>query len=724
MATPLISNKIIFRLSYLVAFLTLLSLFLLSKATEGSEKFEELYQWSLITITFGISFLFIIVIVFLWRIIRNYRHSIPGSSLSLTILARTLLLSFLPLLFLSFFSFKFLRYEFQSSFDKGINNALTNALELSKKALNMRALQALKDSKDVANTIAPFEYHALQKNLEVLRENIGAEELTVFDEKGFIQAFSSKNLSTIIPLIPEHSDFIRVESEKGLFVIESENEKIKIRTLTNIDKFGAPNYYLQSLFSIPDTVSELTEQVNKTITERDKFNYLMPKVSNSFTFVLILVLLLSGLLLILSSIGFSNYMVQPIKDLIQGTRRVSRGKFDNRVLVKRNDDFGQLINSFNQMTQSLKIATEDAELNRNKVENERAYLATVINHMNSGVITLDYHLQLLTFNKKAETLLDCPLKEAVFLPVKSLNLSLENYKNFINQLEINGNESSEIEVEITSQGELKRLIVRITKLMDETSKGGYVVIFEEFGEYWEKQKQAAWEEVARRLAHEIKNPLTPILLAAERLNYKLSGHLDEPEQKVLSRSIDVISNQVKSLKNMVNDFSNYAKPTNSKRTELSIHHLLKDIFDLYKGHYENIKFDLSLVAEKDIVKGNANLLRQVFHNIIKNAIEACEQQNVGEVIITTENYRHSIRILIADNGIGLPKNNEQIFDPYITTKEKGTGLGLAIVKKILQEHNGNMTLKENTSGQGVVAIINLPISTQQDEIRKNESPTI
>ncbi len=727
MATSLMNNKIIFKLSYLVAFLTLLSLFLLSKATEGIEKFEQFYQLSLITIAFGISFLSIIVIVFLWKMVKKYRHSEPGASLSVTILIRTLLLSFLPLLLLSFFAFKFLRYEFQSSFDKGINNALTNALELSKNALDIRALQALEDSKNVASVIAPYEYHVLQKNLEMLRKKVGADELTVFDEKGFIQAFSSKDFSTIIPLIPEHSDFIRVESENGLFVIESDNEKIKIRTLTNVNKPGAPNYYLQSLFSIPDTISELTEQVNKTITERDKFNYLMPKVSNSFIFVLVLVLLLAGLLLILSSIGFANYMVQPIKDLIRGTRQVSKGKFDNKVLVKRSDDFGQLINAFNQMTQSLKTATEEAELNRNKVESERAYLETVINNMNSGVITLDSQQQLLTFNKKAELLLDCSLEEAVFLPKKSLNLSLENYKNFINQLDIYDTKTSEIEVEITCQDELKRLMVRMTQLFDESSQGGYVIIFEEFGEYWEKQKQAAWEEVARRLAHEIKNPLTPILLAAERLNYKLSGHLDEPEQKVLSRSIDVISNQVKSLKNMVNDFSDYAKPTNSKQTPLSIHDLLKDIFALYKGHFDNVQFDLSLMAEEDNVNGNANLLRQVLHNLIKNSIEACEQKNPGKIHIMTKNYRHSVCISIIDNGIGLPKNDEQIFDPYVTTKEKGTGLGLAIVKKIVQEHNGSMTLKENPSEQGTVATINLPVLMQEkqsSEIKYNEPSTI
>ncbi len=303
------TNKLIFRLGYFVTLTTLISLFLLSQATQGSEKFEYYYQYLLISTFSGIVLLFIIVFLLLWKVIKNYRKSVAGASLSLTILGRSLLLALLPLFFISFFAFKFLRYEFQSSFDKGINDALTNALVLSKKALEVRALQALQKSQNIAKTIAPFEYTILQNNLESIRREVGANELTVFDEKGFIQAYSSANLSMIIPPIPEHSDFYRVETEGGIFVIESDKEDFKIRVLTDIDKPGAPNYYLQSVFFIPDTVSQLTDQVNRTVTERDKFNYLMPRVNSSFIFVLVLVLLLACLLLILSSINFANDMV-------------------------------------------------------------------------------------------------------------------------------------------------------------------------------------------------------------------------------------------------------------------------------------------------------------------------------------------------------------------------------------------------------------------------------
>ncbi len=712
------TNKVIFRLGYFVTLITLISLFLLSQATQGSEKFEYYYQYLLISIFSGIVLLFIIVFLLLWKVIKNYRHSVAGASLSLTILGRSLLLALLPLFFISFFAFKFLRYEFQSSFDKGINDALTNSLLLSKKALEVRALQALQESRNIAKTIAPFEYTILQNNLEAIRRNVGANELTVFDEKGFIQAYSSANLSMIIPPIPEHSDFSRVENQGGIFVIETDKEQFKIRVLTDIDKPGAPNYYLQSVFFIPDTVSKLTDQVNRTVTERDKFNYLMPRVNSSFIFVLVLVLLLACLVLILSSISFANDMVQPIKDLIRGTKNVAQGDFSRQVLVKRRDDFGTLINSFNQMTNNLKTATEEAEINRQKVESERAYLATVINHMTSAVITLDYKGRLLTFNEFAEKLLECPLFEAVYVSREKLSFELEPYKNFISQLNLGDekNQGKEIEIEIAQSATTKRFIARLTPLPStDDLHGGYVIIFDEFGQYLQRQKQAAWEEVARRLAHEIKNPLTPILLATERLNYKLSGHLPEKEQQVLNRSIDVISKQVHSLKNMVNDFSDYAKPITTKKVSLSLNDLLADIFDLYQGHFEGIHFDLRLQADDNHILGNANLLRQVFHNVIKNAIEACEKNTDGQIVIMSFNHNGKIIVTIDDNGGGLPDDEKNIFEPYTTTKEKGTGLGLAIVKKIIDEHSGHIQLsnKLNEQGEkeGVTVTLSFPLTT-------------
>ncbi len=405
MKKKLNKKNLLLYFGYFVALLTLLSLLLLSQATEGSKDFEKLYYPLLTTIVVGIFSLILIVLIYLIKLFINYRKKIPGAYLSVTILQRTLFLAFIPLLFISFFSFKFLSYEFQSSFDEGINDALNNALVLSKKSLDIRAQQIIKENKEVAKNIASYDYIRLQNQLETVRRQMGAYELTVLDENGFIQAFASSDMEKIIPLIPSHEDFARVDREGGIYII-----------------------YL------PDTVSDLTAQVNRTITERDKLNYLMPQVNQSFILVLILVVLLSGLLLILSSISFAGDMTKPIRLLIQGTKRVSQGNFNNTLLVQRNDDFGTLMNSFNSMTNSLKIATETAEHNRQRVENERAYLETVINSMTSAVMTLDYQYRLQTFNKRAEELINSNLELAIYQNITELNSSLISYKHLINKL--------------------------------------------------------------------------------------------------------------------------------------------------------------------------------------------------------------------------------------------------------------------------------------------------
>lgn len=721
MKKKLNKKNLLLYFGYFVALLTLLSLLLLSQATEGSKDFEKLYYPLLTTIVVGIFSLILIVLIYLIKLFINYRKKIPGAYLSVTILQRTLFLAFIPLLFISFFSFKFLSYEFQSSFDEGINDALNNALVLSKKSLDIRAQQIIKENKEVAKNIASYDYIRLQNQLETVRRQMGAYELTVLDENGFIQAFASSDMEKIIPLIPSHEDFARVDREGGIYIIESNGVRFKVRSLVVINKPGFSNYYLQSVVYLPDTVSDLTAQVNRTITERDKLNYLMPQVNQSFILVLILVVLLSGLLLILSSISFAGDMTKPIRLLIQGTKRVSQGNFNNTLLVQRNDDFGTLMNSFNSMTNSLKIATETAEHNRQRVENERAYLETVINSMTSAVMTLDYQYRLQTFNKRAEELINSNLELAIYQNITELNSSLISYKHLINKLIKNykeENKYSEIEIDIDIDNKLVTFIAAITPLPStDALHGGYVIIFDDLSGYLQQQKQAAWEEVARRLAHEIKNPLTPIQLAAERLNYKLANNLDDDNKKILSRSVELITNQVKALKDMVNDFSDFAKPTKMINKKIYFNKLVKELFDLYKGNYANIDFLLSFKNDFDTINGNSQVLRQVIHNILKNSIEACETKYDndketdyrGRIKLELVNEDNKLLLSISDNGIGLSTDSNKVFEPYVTTKEKGTGLGLAIVKKIIQEHKGTISLKNNKSGYGSIAQITLPL---------------
>lgn len=699
-------------LSISVILFTLISLYFLSKASEGSKQFENYYIPLIIFAVLGIGALFIIALTYLYKLFVNYKNKVPGTKLTVSLLLRTLLLAFIPIIFISFFAIKFLSYDFQISFDKGINEALNNSLKLSKKSIDIRAVQAYNKTKFITDIISRFDYQELMFKLEQIRKDSEAYELAVFDDNGFIMAMASQDQSKVIPSIPEPSEIYRSQERGSFFTIQSINDDYQIKIISRIERSISEVYYLQAIYSIPFSVSQLAQQVNATINERDKFYFIKPKISNTLTFTLLLIICAMSLLLLLSTIRFANNMTQPIRDLLKGTIKVAKGDFSQQFKMGRNDDFGILIRSFNSMTRSLDETTRLAEKNRVEVEKERAYLSTVINHINSAVITLDYKGNLLTYNTPAEKLLSADLS-VLFSDEEKIdnNNSITNYINFVNSLKpfLQQDKHIEEEIEVDINNRHKKFIIRVTALpVNKDILGGFVIIFDDLGLYWQKQKEAAWEEVARRLAHEIKNPLTPIQLAAERINYKLTPVLPEKEQSILSRSIEVITNQVKSMKDMVDDFSSYAKPTNDKKTVISVHSLLHELIDLYQqSEFKNITYHLQASANHHLIKGNANLLRQVFHNLIKNAVESIDNKTGGKIEIITENSDNNLVIKVIDNGGGLNSDNQQIFEPYVTTKIKGSGLGLAIVKKIIIEHQGDIEINNNKN-EGACVTLKFP----------------
>ncbi len=705
-------QKKIIKLGYIIILIVFITIFLLLKVSENSYQFEKYYNKLFYISVIGIVLLFIFIFYFLYKLIRNNYKQIPGSSLSVNILSKTLLLAFIPILFISFFSFRFLNYDFKLSFDNRVNKALNNSLELSKKTLNNRITVAINKSLNISRQLAPLDYIDLPYEIQRIRKNNNIYELTIFDEKGFVQSYSSEDLTTIFPTIPIHSNFAEASRNQSSFNLKKIESGFEIIILTKINKIYSPNYYLKSTYKVPSNISELVNQITKTIEERDNLNFFKPKINDSFTLVLILVLLLSLALIVLSSISLANYMGKPIKKLVFALDAVSEGSFKEPLDLKRDDDFGHLINSFNEMNLSLKKATKEATYSKQRVENERSYLETIIENMTSAVITLDYKKRLLTFNTYAEKLLNSNLKELLFTDIQSINLEKEQYIDFINQLEVNNLKNNyfekEVKIKVSKTNLEKQFVVRLTKLPENNNRSGFVVIFDDLTKYWEKQKSAAWEEVSKRLAHEIKNPLTPIQLSAERMEIKLKKYLPEKEKEILNKTVSVIINQVQAMKNMVNDFSNFSKMKNKDdNINLNLHSLINNVFKLYQGHYENIIFTNKLVANNFLIKGDKNSLRQVLHNLIKNAIESIKSNNEnknGLIEIKTFNLENKIILEIIDNGEGFDYK-KSIFDPYVSSKPKGTGLGLSIVKKIIKDHNAKIEINNNSNKKGVIVRI-------------------
>lgn len=716
----------LFRLEIIVISVTAIALILLALATQGMDAFEKVHKILMLVSVSGIVILFGIVAYYVARLLRNYLNKTPGAGLSINLLLRTLFLSAIPILFISYFAVQFTGYRFQATFDQRIDDALNNSLTLSEKTLEERRTQAINNTQEVARIILAsknFTRRAANPRLishfDGLRQYLNFDELTFFDQNGFVVTHSSKSSNRLIPT-PTSANEIILTDEIGTFnVVESIENGFQIRTVVRyrdgIDLLDKSNrYYVQSVILIPDSLANLTKQVRETVNERDKFNYLRPRVNSGFIFVLTLMTLLSLLFLILSSVALSDYMVKPIRELIRATVKVRKGDFELATTdtPTRKDDFGTLLKSFNLMTNSLRDANSRAETSQKQVESQRAYLATVIQHISSPVITLNQHRELLMFNEQAERLLAMSLRPLV----KNNAASSGSYLALMQQLDDDFHAIKETgqsftkEVMIDVQDESIELFVKMAELPQIASNaGGFVIMFEPMAEFRQRERAQAWSEVARRLAHEIKNPLTPIQLATERLNYKLSSSLDEDEQQILKKSTNVIINQVKAMQNIVDDFSQFAKPTAPEnRTCFEVEPLLNDVIALYESD-EGYQLRTEIKTTATCVRGESVKLRQVLHNVIKNAIEATQAVDTPMITVRAERQDNQLVISIEDNGIGLPNNKDKaIFEPYVTTKEKGTGLGLAIVKKIMTEHNGSIVLQNNLDA-GVTVQLVLPI---------------
>jgi PAS domain S-box-containing protein len=387
-------------------------------------------------------------------------------------------------------------------------------------------------------------------------------------------------------------------------------------------------------------------------------------------------------------------IVAPVKDLVKGTQAVASGQYDQQLQVIAQDDLGFLVESFNEMTHRIALARDETRLAGFEVENQRAYLETILANLTAGVISFDSAYKIRTANQAAyrifhihvnrfvgQTLLELVQGYAELAePLKSIQHLLEQADDIWQQ-----------RIAFLGPNGRQELLCRGTPLFSQDGERvGAVVVFDDVTDLIQAQKNAAWGEVARRLAHEIKNPLTPIQLSAERLQLKLASKLDNADADILQRSTKTIVQQVEAMKEMVDDFSEYAKPSRKQAVEIDLAGLVQEVLTLYvskAGVVFNSAYDSGMLT----IKGDPVSIRQVLHNLIKNAIEAIEAKGQIEISVhrVQKNNSDFIEIALYDDGPGIKDEQiEQIFEPYVTTKAKGTGLGLAIVKKIIEEHGG------------------------------------
>jgi len=685
----------------------------MSHATQSSSQFNESFSSLILLNVLGTLFLLFLLIGNIRWLFRQFKKQAIGSRITLRVVLLFLTVSLVPTATVFYFSNQLLHQSVDSWFDVQIDEAMQNSLALSQHSFDNRTRLLMRDTRVLANALSNESDLFLSLTLDTLREKADAVELTTFSKQGSIIATTNIDPSVLIPSTPSNEFFLLAKQNGAFTNIEpiADNQLI-VRTLVKI-KHSNPPRYLQAIYSIPSELTKLALSVENAYSAYQEFNYLRNSLKFSFTLTLSLVLVFSLLAASWAAFVFARELVAPIRQLVRGTQSVAKGDYGEKLKVGRQDELGFLVNSFNTMTSRISNARMAAAAAQRDAENQHAYLETVLSHLSNGVLGFDLSLNLKTTNWGADEILEHSLGRCLGSSLQKIAITFPQLEGFT-QLLIDRFSDSKKEWQSDWQFNInhqkKTLLLQGAPLYDaDNTLSGYVLIFDDITSIIQSQRNAAWSEVAQRLAHEIKNPLTPIQLSAERLQRKLHDQLDADANKVLKKSTDTIVQQVGALKNMVNDFSDFARPIQSKPHEMSVKKLLQDVASLYRGQIKRLHVNID--DNLPNLFADPIRLRQVFINLIKNAHEAIADTDHGQINITASYHEpsNSVEICIADTGTGVDNSDiETIFEPYVTSKDKGTGLGLAIVKKIIEEHNGKITIKP-VRPHGANFVIQLPV---------------
>ena len=698
------------------------SLLMMSKSLQNSELFDRFYLGLLLFNALGLISLSILIILNLKRLIRQLKNRVIGARMTIRIVILFSLLSVTPVLIVYYFSLDFLHRGIDSWFDLRIEQALDDSLELSRLALDVRMRELLNTTEKIAEELSDTNDAELPSHIDQIRDRINADELTLLTRKGAIVVSSSEDMKSLVPNTPEETILLQLIQNNSYIGIDLiENKGLVIRAVVNVPMIGigSTEKIIQALFPMSERMNQLSENVQTSFIEYKELSYLREQLKFSFIIILTLVLLFSIFSAVWAAFYSARTLAAPIKDLAQGTRAIAKGNYNTKLPVPSNDELGFLVASFNDMTDKISQARDTAKNSQKESESQQIYLETILSRLSSGVIVFNKDGKIEKSNISAAQILQI---EVTILNQKNIDDLINNFsklKSFFECISNNINEKTNDwreQIILSKKTGNQILLINGTVLTSsDNSKIKHIVVFDEITALIQGQRDAAWSEVARRLAHEIKNPLTPIQLAAERLRSKYLSSLDTNNVETLDRMTNTIIQQVETMKDMVNDFSDYARPAEFKEEEIEIINLLQEGVDLFSNMNCGNKIEMDIKTNLPKIHGDEKKLRRVLNNVLTNAVDANSigDHNLLKISAKTVNIEDNeiIEIRVIDSGPGIdPLVENNLLEPYITTKEKGTGLGLAIVKKIIDEHSGTFWLENNKEEDGACAVIRLPVN--------------
>jgi len=725
-------------------------LFLLAVASGDTQLFDSYYSWVLgANIAVGVGLL-VVVLFLLARLYSRYRRGRFGSRLMARMVLMFAMMGIVPGIVIYLVSVQFVSRSIESWFNVKVESALESGLNLGRAALESSLRDLRLKAAGVSEELADLSDSLIAARLPKIIERNQLQEAIVVNSSGKLVASTNTKLTRLLPDLPTPSMLARAHSSEGFGVIDGMPgsdkdgvmpEQIRLRVIVPIRSDGSlfklrgDARYLLLVQPVPEKLFVNAEALRVAYGEYQERSLARTGLRKFFLVTLTLVLLLAIFAAMVSAFLLASDFAQPLLLLAEGTKAVAQGNLSPRPIMATPDELGTLTQSFNIMTMQLSDAREAVERNRRALEDAKAYLESVLANMSAGVIVFDEQWQLVTFNASAERILRLGLKPLLGRAMSSIpaltafrdpvmrsfsrlnaqaaaDRSVGEAQHWQQQIEIpREREDNSDSTDIT-------LLARGSHLPVGTGRG-YIIVFDDITDVISGQRSIAWAEVARRLAHEIKNPLTPIQLSAERLHMKLQPKLFGDDVALLERGTNTIVNQVVAMQQMVDNFRDYAKTPPPLLQALDLNALISEILELYSGMEISDAIQPILQPNLPIILGDATQMRQVVHNLLQNAQDAvADIRRLGReraIQIVTEAFdypdadgqpRTAVRLTVSDNGPGFdPALVKRAFEPYVTSKPKGTGLGLPVVKKVIDEHGGRIEVQNRKDGPGAKFLI-------------------
>ena len=647
----------------------------------------------------------------LWR---DYQAQVFGARLKLRLMLMFGVIAVLPGALVYGVSVQFVTRSIESWFDVRVEKALESGLQLGRSALDSLLADLGEKGRSMASELSDIQEASRRSALLRLREEKGVQTAALFSVGGQLLSSATGELANLMPDLPDQAQLKAARNSRSIGSVEGEGGKLYLRVLVPVsarDMFEEPRI-LQLTQPVPAALADDAEAVQGVYRDYQELQLAREGLTRIYALTLTLTVLVALFSAFALAYLMARRLAAPLYILAEGTQAVAQGDFSPRQAIYSGDELGVLTQSFNRMTRQLDEARRDTERHRAEVESARGYLESILANLSTGVLVFDRRFVLRTVNEGALTILNDDFEGVVSVAVDEWPRQQVLGAFIREQFAATEENEWQAQLELERPNGMPQVLLLRGSRLPESSGGGDVVVFDDVTRLIAAQRSAAWGEVARRLAHEIKNPLTPIQLSAERLQLKLADKLANGDADMLARGTQTIINQVQAMKRMVDDFLDYARLPTPVVAPLDLNELIREVLGLYES--SSAAIDTELAGDLGPVLGDATQLRQIIHNLLRNAEDALEGRDDARIVIRTARGLRHAWLTIADNGPGFPVELlPRIFEPYVTTKARGTGLGLPIVKKIVEEHQGSIEISNAPEG-GARIVIRLPLVKEEE----------